>query len=211
MDAAERDEHKPIMRRIGLTGSIGSGKSTVARMLERRGLPVIDADRLAREAAEAMQDEICHAFPEACRGGVLDRARLAEIVFRDPAARKHLERLIHPYVRRRMAEEVARLEQRPAPPPAVILEIPLLFEGGLERGLDGVLVVTAPDAVRMQRVQARSGLDPEAFRARDAAQMPQAEKARRADWVIENAGDLEALERAVEAWYREVVLREDRA
>ncbi|AEB11926.1 dephospho-CoA kinase [Marinithermus hydrothermalis] len=199
------------MRRIGLTGSIGSGKSTVARMLERRGLPVIDADQLAREAAQAMQGEICRAFPEACRGSVLDRARLAEIVFRDPAARERLERLIHPYVRRRMAQEIARLEQRPVPPPAVILEIPLLFEGGLERGLDGVLVVTAPDAVRMQRVQVRSGLDPEAFRARDAAQMPQAEKARRADWVIENAGDLEALERAVEAWYREVILCEDRA
>ncbi|AWR86618.1 dephospho-CoA kinase [Meiothermus taiwanensis] len=190
------------MRLIGLTGSIGSGKSTVARRLRELGVPVLDADEYAREGAEVLRPEICRAFPEACAGGEVNRAVLGRLVFSDPEARRRLEAILHPYVRRRMQEETEKARQ--AGHRLVVQDIPLLFEAGRERDFAGVLVVAAPTHLRQARVMTRSGLSEAEFAARDKSQLPQEEKVRRATWVIWNDADLETLYKRVEAWYREV-------
>ncbi|GIW35610.1 dephospho-CoA kinase [Meiothermus sp.] len=191
------------MRLVGLTGSIGSGKSTVAQRLRELGVLVLDADEYAREGAVVLKAEICRAFPEACRGDELDRAALARRVFNDPEARKQLEALLHPYVRRRMREETEKAKAKGQR--LVVHDIPLLFETGREGDFAGVLVVAAPNELRMARVMARSGLSKDEFTARDQSQIPQEEKVRRATWVIWNDADLQMLRERVDAWYREVV------
>ncbi|GEM89348.1 dephospho-CoA kinase [Oceanithermus desulfurans] len=193
------------MKVVALTGNIGSGKTTVARELERLGAEVIYADELARQARAALAPEICRAFPDACVGGRPDDRRLARRVFADPEARRRLEGMIHPWVRRAVLERLERLAQSANPPELVVLELPLLFETGWNPARDGVLVVAAPEALRARRVAERSGLSLDEFRARDAAQLPQEEKVRRADWVIVNDGDLDALRARVQRWYAEVV------
>ncbi len=190
------------MRLIGLTGSIGSGKSTVAQLLRALGVTVLDADEYAREGALVLKSEICQAFPEACAGGEVNRAALGRLVFNDPAARRRLEALLHPYVRQRMQEETEKARQ--AGHRLVVQDIPLLFEAGREADFAGVLVVAAPTALRKARVMARSGLSEAEFEARDQSQLPQEEKVRRATWVIWNDADLDTLQKRVEAWYREV-------
>ena len=189
------------MKKIGLTGPIGAGKSTVARLLAEAGVPVLDADRLAHEALKARAAEICARFPEACPGGEVDRKALARIVFADPERRHALEAIVHPYVRARLFEELAAYKERGAD--LVVLEIPLLFEVGWEKMLDGVLVVDAPWPLREARLLAR-GVDPEDARRREAAQLSPEEKRRRATWVIENRGDLAELAKKVRAWLEEV-------
>lgn len=179
---------------MGLTGSLGSGKSTVAALLRARGYPVLDADALAREGRKALEEEICRSLPEACREGGLDEKLLARLVFSDREKLRILEGLLHPYVRRRLLEEMARQEAS-----IVFLEIPLLFEVGWEKELDRTLVVAAPLEVRLERVRLRSGLSREEALNREARQLPQEEKVRRADYVIWNTGPLSGLERAVEA------------
>ncbi|MER3425869.1 MAG: dephospho-CoA kinase [Thermus sp.] len=183
--------------RVGITGNLGSGKSTVAALLRRRGYPVLDADALAREGRKALAGRICQAFPEACRGGVLDEKALARIVFSDEEKLRTLEGLLHPYVRRRLMEEMDRQTA-----PIVFLEIPLLFEVGWEKALDRVLVVAAPLEERLMRVQIRSGLSREEALSREARQLPQEEKLRRADYVLWNTGDLRRLEEGVEVLLR---------
>lgn len=190
------------MRLIGLTGSIGSGKSTVAQRLRALGVRVLDADEYAREGAFALKSEICQSFPEACSGGEINRAALGRLVFKDPEARQRLEALLHPYVRRRMREETEKARQ--AGQHLVVQDIPLLFETGREQDFAGVLVVAAPTALRKARAMARSGWSEAEFEARDRSQMPQEEKVRRATWVIWNDADLDTLYKRVEAWYREV-------
>jgi dephospho-CoA kinase len=190
------------MRQIGLTGSIGSGKSTVAKILRELGLPVLDADAYSREGALVLQKEICAAFPEVCLEGKLDRQALGRRVFNDHEARKVLESILHPYVRKRFAEELEKLQaQNPA---VVVLEIPLLFEGGWEERLEGVLVVATPDDLRLKRVMERSGLSEQEVKERDATQMPQDQKIRRATWLIWNDGNLSDLRSEVERWWEEV-------
>lgn len=193
--------YSETVKRIGLTGPIGAGKSTVARLLSEAGVPVLDADRLAHEALKARALEVCARFPEACSGGEVDRKALAQIVFADPARRRALEAIVHPYVRARLLEALKALEAEGAD--LVVLEIPLLFEVGWEKMLDGVLVVDAPWPVREARLLAR-GVAPEDARRREAAQLPPEEKRRRATWVIENRGDLAELSEKVRAWLKEV-------
>ncbi|WP_456411900.1 dephospho-CoA kinase [Oceanithermus sp.] len=192
------------MHVVGLTGSIGSGKSTVARLLEALGAEVVEADALARQARREREQEICRAFPEACTDGRLDDRALAASVFADPAALRRLEALVHPRVRELIRErvEVARAREGEG---LLVVEVPLLFETGWNPGYDGVLVVAAPDGLRVERVRQRSGLDLEAFRQRDQAQLPQSEKIARADWVIWNDTDLDTLKARVRRWYEEVV------
>lgn len=196
------------MRVIGLTGSIGSGKSTVAQILRELGVTVLDADALAREGSEVLREAICRRFPEACEAGELDRRRLGQLVFADPQARRDLEAILHPYVRQRMAEATRQAQQRGET--LIVQDIPLLFETGRERDFDGVLAVVAPTELRLRRVQARSGLSAEEFAARDSSQVPQEEKVRRATWVIWNNSDLENLRARVRSWL-EGVRRETRA
>lgn len=186
--------------RIGLTGAIGSGKSSVARRLAARGALVLDADAYARAATDDpdVLARIAAALgPDLVVDGRLDRVATAARVFAAPAARRALEAIVHPWVRAAAAAaEAAGLATVPTPP-LVVHEVPLLFENGLDEALDATVVVVAPFALRASRLRARSGLDEAAVRARDEAQLTLEEKARRATYVIDNGGPEEALDAAV--------------
>ena len=186
-------------RRLGLTGSIGAGKSTVAALLRERGLTVLDADEQARlvTAEPRVLAELERRFPGTVQGGQLDRGALAALVFSDPARLAELNAITHPRVRARMAALEAQAAARGEK--WVVQDIPLLFEGGLEAGMDAVLVVDAPLEERVARVVARSGLSRQEVLARDARQLPASEKRRRADVVLDNAGSLEELQMQVDA------------
>ncbi|WP_027480756.1 dephospho-CoA kinase [Deinococcus pimensis] len=187
----------PAPRRLGLTGSIGAGKSTVARLLRERGLDVIDADAIARTVSswpEVLRDVRERLGEAYVTDGALDRPALAALVFRDPEARTVLNGIVHPRVRAEAARQEANARSV-----WVVHDVPLLFENGLERGMDATLLVDAPLSVRVARVVARDGLSPEQVAARDAAQMPPEEKRRRASVVLDNGGDLTSLEAQLDA------------
>ncbi len=170
---------------LGLTGSIGMGKTTAATMLRRMGLPLHDADRavhrlLARGGAGVAAVEA--AFPGVVADGAVDRERLAGQVFEDRAALKRLEGILHPAVRRATRTFLGR--QVRAGRRLVVLDIPLLFETGSEAICDAVAVVTAPPFVQRDRVMGRHGMTAVRFQAILAKQMPDREKRRRADFVV---------------------------
>ncbi|GAA4016387.1 dephospho-CoA kinase [Deinococcus rubellus] len=176
-------------RRIGLTGSIGAGKSTLARLLRERGFTVLDADVQARLVTREPQtlQAIEAVFPGVVVGGELDRPALSGRVFGFPAELAKLNAIVHPRVRARLAElEAAAAE---AGVRTVVQDVPLLFEGGSQALFDAVLVIDAPLELRLSRVMARDQLSREAVLARNAAQMPAEQKRRLADAVIENGGD----------------------
>ncbi|MBI4410472.1 MAG: dephospho-CoA kinase [Gemmatimonadetes bacterium] len=192
------------MLRVGLTGNIASGKSTVARLWAGKGAWLIDADELARRAvapgSQALA-RIVHEFgPQLLdAAGELDRAAMRRIAFGDAEARRRLEAIVHPEVGRLRAEEERCA--RAAGARVVVHDIPLLFEVGLERDFDVLVLVDAPAELRLRRLmRARNLSEPEA-RAMLQAQMPAAEKRARADYVIQNDGTLEQLAaRAEEVW-----------
>ncbi|MDB5046369.1 MAG: dephospho-CoA kinase [Deinococcus sp.] len=186
-------------RRLGLTGSIGAGKSTVAALLRARGLTVLDADEQARLVTQEPETlaRIDQAFPGTVQGGVLDRAALGAAAFADPARLAVLNSIVHPRVRARMT--ALELEATLRGERWLVQDVPLLFEGGLEVGMDAVLVVDAPLEVRVARVMARSGLTREEVMARDARQTPAAEKRQKASFVIENAGEVADLDPQLDA------------
>lgn len=201
-----RDPHQGRrLRRIGLTGGIASGKSLVARMLRERGVPVIDADAVAREVVEPGRpalEEIAARWPAVVRDGSLDRKALGAVVFADPAQRRELEQIVHPRIQAEVARRMADAEAKGLP--HVVYEAALLLENGLDRGMDATVVVSAPEALQLERLQSRDGLPPEEARARIASQMPLEEKLARATFVIENTGTIEDLRRRVDAVWREV-------
>lgn len=177
---------------VGLTGNIGSGKSTVARLFVKRGAALIDADVLAREATEnpAVLRELASTFGEkVLRAGELDRKALAGIVFGNSEVRDKLNAIIHPWVARERERQVAALTAQLKPPAVIVHDIPLLFEVGLDAMMDRTVVVDAQLEVRLERVRIRSGLSEAEVRARDAAQLPLFEKVRRADFVIDNSSE----------------------
>jgi dephospho-CoA kinase len=184
------------MRLVGLTGGIASGKSTFAAALRELGAPVLDADALARQAVRRGTPalaEIVGAFGPEVLGadGELDRQRMATRVFSDPSARARLEAVVHPAVRRAVAEETTRLAA--AGQDLAFYDVPLLYETGLDAGLECVVVVYAPPEVQRARLASRDGIGPEEADARLAAQIPIDEKARRADVLVVNDGDVAAL------------------
>lgn len=190
------------MHVFGLTGGIGTGKSTVARLLAAKGAVVIDADRIAREVvapdSPALQ-EIVKEFGESVLNarGELDRAKLAAIVFSDPEKRRRLEAITHPRIFARFAQEITQAAEKGAR--VVILDVPLLFEtGGLASAVEKVIVVYAPVQTQVERLAQRDGMTEEQARARIGAQMDIEEKRKRGDYVIENTGSLEDLARAVD-------------
>ena len=197
--------------RIGLTGSIGAGKSSVAALLAARGALVIDADALARAASEdprVLARIAAELGSELVVAGRLDRAATAARVFADAAARRTLEGIIHPWVRAAAAAAEAAAVARVPPPPLVVHDIPLLFETGRDAGMDATVVVDAPLELRVARMVASGRLDADSVRARDAQQLPASAKRARATFVLENSGDAAALERAVAAlWPRLLALR----
>lgn len=179
------------VKRLGLTGSIGAGKSTVARLLRERGFTVLDADAVAHEVSSwpEVRAEVERAFgPDYVTERALNRPALAALVFREPARRAQLNAIIHPRVRARMRalEEAAGGEW-------VVQDVPLLFESGLDAQMDATLLVDAPLELRVARVTARDALSPAQVLARDAAQLPSAEKRRRASFTLDNGGDLPQL------------------
>jgi dephospho-CoA kinase len=190
-------------RRIGLTGGIASGKSTVARWLEEQGLPVLDADVFAREAlapgsagAAAVLErygDVVHAKGHDPRDAVLDRGALGQIVFQQPDERQWLEQLVHPHVRERFTTELAARRSAPA----VVLVIPLLFEAGLEGLCSEIWVVDCEPEQQLQRLMQRDGLSQAAAQSRIDAQWPMARKRERADRLIDNRGDLDAFAEAL--------------
>ena len=193
---------------IGLTGGIASGKSTVARLLSGLGAEIIDADLLAREAVAPGRPAfkaVVAAFGEemVAPDGGLDRVRLGAVVFADAGRRKQLEALIHPYVRAESKRRQAELATR-RPEALIFFDVPLLFESGMDRGLEEIVVVYVPRAVQLKRLMARDGLDEAAARARIASQMDLEEKRRRATRVIDNGGGREETRRQVERLYREL-------
>ena len=184
------------LRVFGLTGGIGSGKSSVAALLRERGVPVVDADELAREAvAKGSQGlaEVVAAFGRQMLGpdGNLDRQQLGALVFSDAEARKRLNSITHPRVRLLSQQRFMELERQGIALAAY--DVPLLFEVGLDAVLRPVVVVAASEAEQLERIQARDGLSAEAARARIRAQLPLAEKQQRADYVVDNDGPLSAL------------------
>jgi len=189
------------MQVVGLTGGIGSGKSTVAKIIEAYGLPVVSADELSRmvvaPGSRGLQAVVA-AFGEGVLDatGALDRAKLAEIVFSAPARRLQLEKIVHPRIRERFEEVLDALEK--AGQERVVYEVPLLFENDLHHMMDAVIVVTAREDLRIARVCERSGLSPEEVRARIAAQLDDASRQARANYVISNNGDIGDLQREVE-------------
>lgn len=187
--------------RVGLTGSMGAGKSTVAAGLARRGAVIIDADALARRATDdpgVLRKVAAALGPELVVDGRLDRAATARTVFADAEARRALEAIVHPWVRAEAAAQEAALGARDVPPVMVVHDVPLLFETGLDAGMDATVVVSAPRATREARVAARGG-DAAGVRARDDAQAPEAGKLERATFVVRNDADEVALEREVAA------------
>lgn len=192
------------MKRIGLTGSIGSGKSTVARMFIKRGIPVLDADQVAREVSRSPEvlSLVAQAFgPEFVTPEGMNRPKVAELVFQQPEARSALNGIIHPRVRTTMEQLEKELSA-----PVVMQDIPLLFENGLEQGMEATIVVDAPLEQRIERVMTRDGLTRQQILARDQTQMPPDEKRKRATYVILNEGSLERLEQQVE-WILDEILK----
>ncbi|MDP9390107.1 MAG: dephospho-CoA kinase [Actinomycetota bacterium] len=195
----------PLVLRIGLTGGIGSGKSTVATLLAARGAVVVDSDRIAREVVEPGTPglaAVVEAFGEQVRvaDGSLDRPRLASIVFADPEARKRLDGIVHPLVRARAAELAAA-----APDDAVVVhDVPLLVETGQAGSYDVVLVVEADVEIRVRRLIQR-GLTEDDARARIAAQATDAQRRAAADVVLDNSGTPEELAAQVDRFWAERV------
>jgi len=183
-----------MVKLVGLTGGIGAGKSTVAGVLREAGIPVIDADLLAREVVEPGRPahaEIARAWPQVLGpDGRVDRQRLGAIVFADPASQARLEAITHPRIRERIAAERAAVDA--AGQRLAMVEAALLVETGFYREFDGLLVVTADDEVRIARVMARDRCSRESVLARLRAQLPQEAKTKVADHVIDNSGDLAA-------------------
>ena len=177
---------------IGLTGSIGMGKSTVAKMFADAGVPTYDADAVVHALyakGGAAVAPVGEAFAGAVVDGAVDRDRLSKAVLNNPAALKRLEEIVHPLVG---AAQLTFLQSaRDASAPAVVLDIPLLFEKGGEKRVDVTVVVSAPAEVQRARVLARPGMTAEKFESILAKQTPDADKRARADFVIETGGSLE--------------------
>ncbi|MFM7734223.1 MAG: dephospho-CoA kinase [Cyanobium sp.] len=199
LERLNRPRWSGAQRRIGLTGGIASGKSTVGRLLEARGLPVLDADRYAREAlapGSAGARAVLVRYGERVRAvqgdadrGEIDRSTLGRIVFADAAERRWLEELVHPLVRARFESELSRLVEAPV----VVLVIPLLFEAGLEGLCSEVWLVDCGEDQQLARLRERDGLSEAEARARIAAQWPLARKRALADRLIDNRNEPAAL------------------
>lgn len=187
----------PKMLVVGLTGSIGMGKSTTARFFREAGVPVHDSDEAVhRLYAGKAAPLIEAAFPGTVKNGVVDRALLGQCILGDGEALKTVENIVHPLVR---AEADAFVEeQRAAGRKLAVLDIPLLFETGGEGRVDRIVVVSAPADIQRERVLARPGMSVEKFEAILAKQVPDAEKRRRADFIVESGEGLEAARAAVE-------------
>lgn len=183
---------------LGLTGSIGMGKSTTAALFRDAGVPVFDSDAAVHQLYRGRAaPRVEAAFPGTVQAGIVDRTALAKRVFDDPAAMRRLEEIVHPLVREE--REAFLAAARAGGASCVVLDIPLLYEIGADRLVDKVVLVSAPESVQKARVLARPGMTPERFAAIVAKQLPDAEKRRRADIVIETGAGLDSARQQVKA------------
>jgi dephospho-CoA kinase len=192
------------MRILGLTGSIGMGKSTTAKLFMEAGVPVYDADAAVHkiyegEAAPAVEA----AFPGTTVDGKVDRAKLSAKVVRDPAAIKQLEQIVHPMLGASRQKFLEAAEQSGAP--VVVMDIPLLFETGGEKRVDAVVVVTTTPENQRERILARGTMTHEALDAILARQLPDAEKRKRADFVVDTSHGLDPVRARIRDILAEVV------
>jgi dephospho-CoA kinase len=183
---------------LGLTGSIGMGKSTTARFFAEEGVPVLDADAVVHalydgEAVAAIEA----AFPGTSKDGRIDREELSRRVVGDPAVLKRLESIVHPLVRAAQARFLADAERSGAP--VAVLDVPLLFETGGDQRVDAVVVVSAPADVQRARTLDRAGMTAEKFDALMQKQMPDAEKRRRADFIVDTSQSFDSARAQVRA------------
>jgi dephospho-CoA kinase len=178
------------MKILGLTGSIGMGKSTTAKLFAEAGVPIYDADATVHmiyegEAAPAIEA----AFPGTTAGGKVDRNRLSAKVVHDPAAMKRLEQIVHPMLRSHHQKFLADAERSGAP--VAVVDVPLLFETGGEKRVDAVVVVTTSPKIQRERILARDNMTSEKLDAILARQLPDAEKRKRADFVVDTSDGLD--------------------
>ena len=205
---------KTVYLKIGLTGGIGSGKSTVARRFAELGASVYSADEISRRAldpGEPCYQRVINEFGESilAADGTINRKALASIVFSDEQKRKQLNEIIHPFVIEqlfsRAKDELSGREHAIA-----IFDIPLLFESGLDAQMDRTLVVACDEQERIRRIVERDRVTPKHAIARIRAQMPEEERWQRADYVLENSGSLDELIRQVDALYHLLKVEEPR-
>jgi dephospho-CoA kinase len=198
------------MVKVGVTGGIASGKSTVCEAFARLGAEVLDVDKIAREVVQPGQpgwEKLRQTFgPEFFNpDGFLNRARLRELIFADPERRRQLNEIVHPEVMRevrRRSEEMAAT----ATGSILVVDVPLLLEVGAAGDFDQVVVVYAAEEVQVRRLMQRDGLSPDEARQALAAQMPLREKVVQADVVIDNSGSLDRTQREVEAVWKKLLL-----
>lgn len=188
------------MRVVGLTGGIACGKSTVSDMLRRLGVPIVDADQIARQVVEPGSPVLAAIVREFGASvlqadGTLDRARLGALVFGDAAARARLNAITHPAIQQRSAAQLA--EHARAGAKIAVYDAALILENGLGGAVDALIVVAVPEDVQVERLVRRDGIDRDAAIARVRAQMPLAEKVAAADWVVDNSGSLAETEARV--------------
>ncbi len=192
---------------IGLTGGIACGKSTVAQMLVSRGAVLVDADLIAREVVlpgSPVLSQVASRFGQAVllEDGSLHRKKLGEIIFGDEQAKKDLEAILHPPIREVMWERMNRYDQE-HPEGLVVVDIPLMYESGLDDRFKEIMVVYIPRELQVQRLILRDGITQEQAESRLKAQMPIEEKKQRADIVIDNSGTLEQTEAQInQFWHR---------
>ena len=189
---------------LGLTGSIGMGKSTTAKLFAEAGVPVYDADATVHrlyegEAAPAIEA----AFPGTTAAGKVDRQKLSARVVHDPAAMKHLEQIVHPMLGASRQKFFSDAEQSGAP--VVVVDVPLLFETGGEKRVDAVVVVTTSPENQRERMLTRDNMTPEKFDSILARQLPDAEKRQRADFVVDTSHGLDPVRAQIRDILREVV------
>lgn len=219
-EEAERPATRPTTRTpmaqsrpmvIGLAGGIGAGKSAVAKVFAAHGAMVIDSDKEAKDALDRpeVRGELIRWWGDRVLDatGRIDRKKVGEIVFSDPAQRERLERLVHPLVRATRNEMIARTDARTTP--AVIVDAPLLFEAGLDKECDAVVFVDAPREQRLRRVQETRGWDEAELERREKAQLPLEEKRSRADVVVANDGSLEVLRSRSQDAYQQLLARRE--
>jgi len=196
---------------LGVTGGIACGKSTAVTILAQAGAVVVSADDLARRLVQPgspVLRQLVERFGQriVAADGSLDRSELGRIIFKDDAARRDLDAIMHPAIAALSRQELERARQRAeAAATIVVYEAPLLFEAGAEERVDKVLVISVDEQIQLQRLMARDQCDETTARQRIAAHMAQKEKIRRADYVIDNSGDMVTLRRTVLELYRELL------
>lgn len=194
------------MNVVGLTGGVGSGKSTVAAMLRELGAEVVDADEATHavyEPGSPGYDAVVREFgPDFVRDGTIDRSKLGDLVFRDADARRRLNEIVHPLVREWMAKRTAQAVEQGAD--VVVQDVPLLFENSLEKLFSSVVLVYVPEELQVERLVAGRGFTPERARAVIAAQMPIEAKRGLAQHVINNSGTLDDTRAQVTAIWKQL-------